>query len=116
MKAYHGTTSEFASVKLTGQGAEAGTFFATSSRKDALAFADMKAGESRVLTVEIELENPLVVDVEGETYDPEMMGKLIKRARAEGCDGLVVKRIQNFEFSTPSTTYVAFAAEQVKLA
>lgn len=114
---YHGTNSDF---EAFGAGAgnaagEAGTVFASTSREDAEEFGRMKGGDVRLLTVEVDLVNPLVVDAGGEVYDPEMMTRYVREARDNGNDGIIIRRIVNFEFSDPSTSYVAFRPEAVRI-
>lgn len=117
---FHGTSNEFSSFRGSrgeGIGSEPGTVMATTRRADAVEFAAHSRGSdgARVLTVEMDLDNPYEVDVAGELYDPEMMNAHLRAARAGGHDGLIVSGIVNFEGGRKSTTYIAFRAEAVRI-
>lgn len=41
-------------------------------------------------------------------YDPDIMAKVLQKARDEGRAGAIIQGVQNFEYGNPSTTYAVF--------
>src|SRR5690606_27302507 len=64
----------------------------------------------------LSIRNPLEHDFGGELFDPDSVERVIRRARREGHDGVIIRNIQNFEGGDTSTTYIAFRPEQIKSA
>src|SRR5690606_6130189 len=64
----------------------------------------------------LSIRNPLEHDFGGELFDPDDVERVIRQARREGHDGVIIRNIRNFEGGDTSTTYIVFEPEQVKSA
>jgi predicted RNA methylase len=115
MVVYHGTRADIHEFRL---GRDGGIYFSDSA-DDASGFGERYTvsganGASRVMPVFLSLQNPLIRDVNGELYEPDIAAHAIAEAQSKGRDGVILKNIVNFEGGPSSTTYIAFNSEQVK--
>jgi len=60
----------------------------------------------------IRMENPLVIDMEGKRYDPNKYAVMLKKAKDEGHDGVVLKNVIDGG-NVASTVYGVFDEQQV---
>lgn len=67
-----------------------------------------------VKPVFVKLENPLIVDRKGQSFQGQ--NKYIKEAQDAGNDGLIFKNVMDMGSDKPQTQYVAFRPEQIKSA
>src|SRR5690606_19230066 len=120
---YHGTRSDITAFEPGRDGA----IYFTDSPEDASAFAgdfrgltaelqSFELGGANVIPAFLSIRNPLEHDFGGELFDPDDVERVIRRARREGHDGVIIRNIRNFEGGGTSTTYIVFRPEQVKSA
>src|SRR5690606_27729870 len=120
---YHGTRSNITAFEPGRDGA----IYFTDSPEDASAFAgdfrgltaerqSYELGGANVIPAFLSIRNPLEHDFGGDLFDPDSVERVIRRARREGHDGVIIRNIQNFEGGDTSTTYIAFQPEQIKSA
>src|SRR5690606_7721169 len=120
---YHGTRSNITAFE---PGRDAAIYF-TDSPEDASAFAgdfrgfteelqSYELGGANVIPAFLSIRNPLEHDFGDELFDPYSVELVIRRARREGHDGVIIRNIQNFEGGDTSTTYIVFQPEQIKSA
>lgn len=115
--AYHGTRAAEFDVFRPGQ--DGGMYF-SNSLADAGGFstaypASGANGPSRVMRASVNIRNPLVRDLDGELFEPDIAEAAIAEARSNGYDGVILNNVQNFDGSDPSTTYIAFKPEQISM-
>lgn len=80
--------------------------------------SEAKVSESgNLYSVHLSLQNPLVHDQKGERFRDERFSELIKRAKAEGRDGVIIRNTYDsaLEQNDEETdVYIAFRPEQIK--
>ena len=76
---------------------------------------DAPAGD--LFKADLKLENPMVVDFEGEVGDAVRLGKLVKEAKAKGHDGLVVKNVDDTVDSSGElgTSYAVWDKDKIQI-
>ena len=69
-----------------------------------------------IVPVFLSLKNPLIVDFDGALGEAVALGKLVKQAKADGHDGLIIKNVDDSVSSTGDVadSYAIFNPEQVK--
>lgn len=121
MPAYHGTTKAGAkAIRSAGFSKPAGrepAVFLSDSPSDAYEFARMRAygnqRDAKVVRSQVDDTGFYQADAGGEIYTPELMERILTEARDSGAPGATIKGIQNFEWSTPTTTYAVFDPSRV---
>lgn len=107
-----------------------GAFWFAADRSTAASYADDRRAfdyqnaEPRVIPAYLKLENPLIVDGRGREWrEAQAIGKttdVIKRAQAEGHDGVIIRNVRDNYNNTPRTrptdTFVVFNSRQIKSA
>lgn len=113
-----------------GQQEGVGVFWFAKDRRAAQSYTDQRRAfdfqnaEPDIVPAYIKMENPLVIDAGGREWrDAQNRGKttdVIKRAKAEGHDGVIIRRVRddyNNNARTPATdTYAVFNSRQIKSA
>lgn len=123
---YHGTVEGVTAEQLApraglgwAEDSPAVVYF-TDSAKDAKRFAQSasrrshsegQAKSAHVIEASVDLKNPKVLDAEGGRYNGKAQDEQIRRAMADGHDGIIYKNLRNFERSKPATTYVVWGAK-----
>lgn len=111
-----------------GMGKETHVHWFTPSMGSAKTYADphrafdYQNAEEGVVTVYLKIENPLIVDAEGQAWrDAQRRGKtsdVIMEAMNTGHDGLIIRNVKdeynNGPKTKPSDTYAVFSPEQIK--
>ncbi len=69
--------------------------------------------DSRVIPAYLSMQNPLVVDAEGQ-HAADVRG--IKNAMADGYDGVILRNVREFGSENLTTSYAVFRPEQIKSA
>lgn len=139
--AYHGSqfNSDFNSFSTEHQNTDApeNSFFFTSSPETAYTFTGSFPSEKRVIEVELTLENPMIVDFKGDSWQDSKSfngnygnaNELAQWAKDDGYDGCIFKNIQDkgyggFPFSNyfseredleSNIDYVVFSNDQIKI-
>lgn len=72
------------------------------------------ADGGRILPVYLSLQNPLVHDMRGESFRPELWRDIIARAAEDGRDGVVFKNAYDGQADKPDSIYVVFRPTQIK--
>ena len=113
---YHGSKADISEFR---PGKDGGIYM-TSSEDDADKFSGFYGGSiegaPNITPVYLSMRNPLIVDAEGEEFEPSMTDGYIAEARENGNDGVIVRDIRNFEGGGTTDTYIVFRPEQVKSA
>jgi hypothetical protein len=81
-------------------------------------YSSDRAGElpgAQVMPVYLSMENPRIVDRQGEEWSPEEYAEEIEAAQAAGNDGVIFRNAQEGTQDT-ATTYFVFQPEQIKSA
>jgi hypothetical protein len=119
VSAYHGAQHPV-SGKLKGitseliSDPESGVLWLTDSIEDARDFSELYGSEDPVVyQVEVSVGNPVVVNYQGEEYDPGHVGDLIRDARKKQHDSLVIQNVRSFDYSEPSNYLLSFDGEAV---
>lgn len=73
---------------------------------------DTRSAQPRVQGFYLKMENPLVVDMAGESYDDREFTKALNIAQKQGYDGVMFK---NTHAPLPGTLYAIFEPEQAKV-
>ena len=120
---YHGTTERFNSfkhdvIKNVDAKDTGNVIYATDSEDEAKFAGSPNRNQSIVMKLYGRMQRPFVVDAKG-TEKNKSFGeigyqKLIKMAKAKGCDGAIIKNIIDFG-DIPQTTYIFFDNRNVKL-
>ena len=78
-------------------------------------YEDVEPG--RVYSGHLKILNPLVVDFDGDVGDASRIGKLVRQAKADGHDGLVIQNVDDTVGSsgTLGTSYVIFDSSQFRM-
>jgi hypothetical protein len=75
---------------------------------------------ANVMPVFLSLKNPFVMDAGGKTFHQINIGRVIRQAKADGYDGVIVHNVHDVaadpDLHEPSTTYAAFNPSQIKSA
>jgi hypothetical protein len=118
---YHGTSADIRAFDPAKTGSvhfdlEAGpVFFFTDDLPTANWYAKdaskKSKGGANLIPVFLSLQNPLVVDFQGEGL--EYLAEEIQNARDKGCDGLIAR---NYDDGGVADHYIAFHPEQIKSA
>lgn len=119
---FMGEDAVFKTLKDRMGGEDTDRAFFFSDEKTARTYADDRRAfdyqnaEPGVLPVYLRLENPLEVDLGGEKWHPTRMDELIRQAKEEGRDGLIVKNtVDSYQVKgKPTTVYVVFDSHQIK--
>jgi len=127
---YHGTEyGEFNEFSKEMQRVEDGFFF-TNNPETAKEYAEIapykademteaeKAEASKIHNVYLNINNPYVVDMQGEEYRGTAVQGYIDEAKELGHDGVVIKNIVDKRYTESKgslgTDYIAFSPEQIK--
>jgi hypothetical protein len=92
-RAYHGAFKDFDNLKPNDR---EGAIFLTSERAVAQDYADSSVahgGKPRVITADVSLKNPLVVDAAGKEWAVMDTAGVISAAKAAGHDGVIFRNI-----------------------
>ena len=119
LKVYHGTNSEFNEFepKSDNRGIPETVYF-SDSKKTAKQYG------RNIVESFLKIENPLEIDMEGESFHTDKgyykYTDAIKEADAEGYDGVIAKNMidtkEPGQKGTPTTVYVVFKSDQIKKA
>ena len=113
-----------------GQQEGVGVFWFAKDRRAAESYTDQRRAfdyqnaEPSIISAYIKMENPLVIDAGGKMWrDAQNRGKttdVIKRAKEEGYDGVIIRRVRDDYNNTARTqatdTYAVFNSRQIKSA
>ena len=107
---YHGTNNDFTIFK-----SDDDTYWFSESYDDAEAMAEER-GRSNVMEMYLDIKKPYTVVLsEAQFADPEYEKPIIEKARAKGCDGVILKCDTDSEYAA-DTFYIVFNPNQIKSA
>lgn len=107
---YHGTNSDFTLFK-----SDDGTYRLSETYGYAEAMAKERGG-SNVMEMYLDIKKPYTAVLEKARFaDPEYEKPIIEKARAKGCDGVILKCDTDSEYAA-DTFYIVFNPNQIKSA
>lgn len=110
MTVYHGTNEDFNTFE-----SKNGTYWFSGERDYAESMAEEREGD-RVVEAYLRMENPYVTKLKpGEFTDPTYEAPLIRKAKEDGYDGLIIENDTTDEIAK-DTFYVVFDPAQIKSA
>lgn len=119
---YHGTDVYFEKFdfghknKNFGEDDSTGVVYATDLFKEAKQIAHPVEKDALIMKFDIVLKNPMIVDGVGtekqRSFGKVGYSKLIRIARENNCDSVIIKNIIDYS-AEPQTTYILFKDEQI---
>ncbi len=107
---YHGTNNDFTIFK-----SDDDTYWFSESYDYAEAMAEERGG-SNVMEMYLDMKKPYTAVLEKARFaDPEYEKPIIEKARAKGCDGVILKCDTDSEYAA-DTFYIVFNPNQIKSA
>lgn len=109
---YHGTSSDFGAFNKDLASRAQGGFFFASAPDMASGYAAGEGGN--VIPVYLSMQNPLVKDMEGLSYRRVGISSLIRQAKDQGHDGVIIQNVRDADL--PTDVFIAMEPTQIKSA
>ena len=109
---YHGTgNSDFIRFK-TPVGSEPAVFLSDDPKVSN--YYTSKGGKQQIIPIWAKMENPKTFDYGDKTYYPTAMSKILKDAKNEGHDSVIIQNIKDIGSEKPQTQYAFFKPENLR--